>query len=110
MSGKVREKSFEEKVTNMRKGASRGLLELAQMHRDATCLGQAARFESLAQEQADLYRYILAQLDKPGLLKSWALLRDAKGLRFSKKLRFFLYANLSWWFSKLFQLKVAVNG
>lgn len=110
MSGKVREKSFEEKMANMRKGASRGLLELAQMQRDATCLGQAARFESLTQGQADLYRYILAQLDKPGFLKSWALLRDAKGLRFSKKLRFFLYANLSWWFSTLFQLKVAVNG
>jgi hypothetical protein len=57
-----------------------------------------------------LYRYILAQLDKPGLLTSWALLRDAKSLRLSKKLRFFLYANLSWWFSMVFQLKVALNG
>jgi glycosyltransferase involved in cell wall biosynthesis len=110
MSGKVREKSFAEKMANMRKGASRGLLELAQMQRDAACLGQAARFASLTQGQADLYRYISAQLDKPGLLKSWALLRDAKSLRFSKKLRFFLYANLSWWFSMLFQLKVALNG
>jgi glycosyltransferase involved in cell wall biosynthesis len=110
MSGKVREKSFVEKLANMRKGATRGLLELAQMQRDAACLGQAARFDALTQETADLYRYILAQLDKPGLLKSWALLRDAKSLRFSKKLRFFLYANLSWWFSMLFQLKVALNG
>jgi hypothetical protein len=110
MSGKVREKSFEEKVANLRKGASRGLLELAQMHRDAACLGQAARFEALTQGQADLYRYILAQLEKPGFFKSWALLRDAKRLSFSRKLRFFLYANLSWWFSMLFQLKVALNG
>jgi hypothetical protein len=106
----VREKTFEEKIANMRKGASRGLLDLAQMQRDAACLGQAARFEALTQGQADLYRYILAQLDKPGFVKSWALLRDAKRLRFSKKLRFCLYANFSWWFSMLFQLKVALNG
>ena len=110
MSGKVREQSFEEKIANMRQGASRGLLELAQMQRDAACLGHEDRFESLTQGQADLYRYISAQLDKPGLVKSWALLREAKSLHFSKKLRFFLYANLSWWFSKMFQLKVALNG
>jgi hypothetical protein len=110
MSGKVREKSFQEKINNMRKGAQQALLELDQMRRDAACLGQAERFDALTAEQKQLRHYILAQLQSQGFMERWNLLRKAEQVQFSKKLRFFLYAHFGWWFALLFQLKASLNG
>jgi glycosyltransferase involved in cell wall biosynthesis len=110
MSGKVREKSFQDKMVNMRKGAEQSLFELDQMRRDCACLGQADRFNALTVEQKQLRQYIVAQLQSQDFLERWTLLHEANKVRFSKKLRFFLYANFSWWFVLLFQIKVSLNG
>jgi hypothetical protein len=110
MSGKLSECSFQEKLTNIRQGARSGLCELEQMQRDAARLGQAERFDLLTHSQVDLCHYILAQLEMPGLIKSSALLLRSKSIRWSKRLRFFLYSNLSWLFGKVFEVKVALNG
>jgi glycosyltransferase involved in cell wall biosynthesis len=110
MSGKVREKSFQEKIVNMRKGAQQALLELDQMRRDAECLGQAERFDASTIEQKQLRQYILAQLQSRNLMERWALFCKSDRVRTSKKIRFFLYANFSWWFLLLFKLKVSLNG
>lgn len=110
MSGKAREKSFEEKIMNMRRGASRGLIELEQMQRDAACLGQASRFLALTQGQHGLYQYILAQLEPKSLAESWALLRKTQYVPVMKKVRIFLYAIFPRLFSGLFGLKATLNG
>lgn len=110
MSGKVREKSFQEKMANMLKGAKQSLLELDQMRRDCACLGTTDRFDALTLEQKQLRQYIVAQLQSKNFLERWTLLREAGNVQFSKKMRFFLYANFLWWFVLLFQLKVSLNG
>ena len=110
MSGKVREKSFQEKIANMCKGAQQALLELDQMRRDAKCLGQAERFDALTVEQKQLRQYILAQFQSKNLMERWTLLCESDRVRVTKKVRFFLYANFSWWFVLVFQIKVSLNG
>lgn len=110
MSGKAREKSFQEKILNMQKGAHRGLVELEQMHRDANCLGQTSRFQALTQEQVIFYNYIVAQLEPKSLSRSWGLLRKSQQIPFRRRLRIFLYAILPGLFDGLFRIKVTLNG
>lgn len=110
MSGRIFEKTFNDKISNLKRSAKRGLDELNQMQQDADILGQGQIFRSVTQAQVDLYMYMLAQLESKKLTESFRMLCNMRTIKFAKRIRFFMYANLSLVFRGVYFLKALKNG